>query len=115
MTDDIPLGARVLVAVVTRPRDLAKARQERWYRIPLARAPRALHAEYLAFYQTAAFGDERWAVRYLAAVRSVGVATRAALLPDEIEHPRASARYYRFELGPHQALPAPLPSRRLRR
>jgi hypothetical protein len=113
--DDIPLDARVLVAVVTRPCDLAKAREERWYRIPLARAPRALHAEFLAFYQTAAFGDERWSVRSMAAVLSVGVATRAALLPDESDHPRASARYYRFELGPLRALPAALPSRRLRR
>ena len=54
-------------------------------------------------------------MRYIAAVRSVGVATRVTLLPDEIEHPRASARYYRFDLGPLRALPAPLPSRRLRR
>src|SRR5690349_2810571 len=54
--DDIPLDARVLVAVVTRPCDLAKAREEGWYRIPLARAPCALAAEYLAFYQTAALG-----------------------------------------------------------
>jgi hypothetical protein len=115
LLDDIDPAARVLVVVVTRPRDLAAARDEGWYRIPLARAPRALQAEHLAFYQTAAFGDQRWAVRYIAAVRSVGLATRAALLPDEAGHPRAGARYYRFDLGPFVALPAPLPSRRLRR
>jgi hypothetical protein len=113
--DDIPNNARVLVAIVNRPRDLAAARHERWYRVPLARAPRALHAEYLAFYQTAAFGAERWAVRYFAAVRTVGIATRAALLPEEASHPRANERYYRFALGPLLTLPAPLPSRRLRR
>ncbi len=113
--DDIALEARVLVAVVTRPRDLAKARDEGWYRVPLARAPRMLAAEYLAFYQTAAFGAERWAVRYIAAVRAVGIATRAALLPDEPGHPRAAERYYRFTLGPLERLPAPVPSRRLRR
>src|SRR5262245_19488266 len=114
MMDDIPSDARVLVAVVTRPSDLARAREERWYRVPLARAPRALHAEFLAFYQTAAFGAERWAVRYMAAVRAVSIATRVALLPDEARHPRAGERYYRFALGPFLALPAPLPSRRLR-
>ena len=54
-------------------------------------------------------------MRYLAAVRAVGIATRAALLPDEAGHPRAGERYYRFALGPLLALPAPLPSRRLRR
>jgi len=114
-SDNIPHDARVLVAVVTRPRDLLAVREQGWYRIPLARAPRALHAEYLAFYQTAAFGAERWAVRYIAAVRAVSIATRLALLPDEPQHPRATERYYRFSLGVLQALPFALPSRRLRR
>ncbi len=113
--DDINNDAQVLVAVITRPSDLARVREDGWYRIPLSRAPRALAAEYLAFYQTAAFRAERWAVRYMAAVQSVGVATRAALLPAEPNHPRASERYYRFALGPLRRLPAPLPSRRLRR
>jgi hypothetical protein len=113
--DDIPNNARVLVAVVTRACDLAKARDEGWYRIPLRRAPRSLAAEYLAFYQTAAFGDERWAVRYMAEVRAVEIAVRAALLPGEPRHIRAAERYYRFALGPLRALPAALPSRRLRR
>jgi hypothetical protein len=113
--DDIDPTAHVLVAIVTRQRDLAAARGEGWYRVPLARAPRALHAEYLAFYQTAVFGAERWAVRYLAEVRAVGIATRAALLPEEAGHPRAGERYFRFTIGPLQALPVPLPSRRLRR
>jgi hypothetical protein len=113
--DEIEHDARVLVAVVTRLRDLAAARDEGWYRIPLRRAPRSLAAEYLAFYQTAAFGAERWAVHYMAPVRAVEIAERAALLPDEPGHARASERYYRFALGPLRALPAALPSRRLRR
>ena len=113
--DENDQSARVLVAIVTRPRDLTAARDEGWYRIPLSRAPQALHAEYLAFYQTAVFGAERWAVRYLAEVRAVSIVTRAALLPAEAGHPRAHARYYRFALGPLLTLPAPLPSRRLRR
>jgi hypothetical protein len=113
--DDIDPTARVLVVIINRLCDLAAARDEGWYRIPLARAPRALHAEYLAFYQTAVFGPERWAVRYLAPVRAVSIATRAALLPAEAGHPRAGERYYRFALGPLRALPVALPSRRLRR
>src|SRR5262245_30439394 len=115
MMDDISPDARVLVAVLTRPRDLAAARDEGWYRIPLRRAPRGMAAEYLAFYQTAAFGAERWAVRYIAAVRAVEIAARTALLPDEPGHTRAAERYYRFALGPLLALPTALPSRRLRR
>jgi hypothetical protein len=54
-------------------------------------------------------------VRYLAEVRAVEIAARAALLPDEPRHARAAERYYRFALGPLHALPAPLPSHRLRR
>lgn len=113
--NEITANTRILVVVMTNPRDMAKAREEGWYRIPLARAPRALAAEYLAFYQTAAFGAERWAVRTIAEVYAVGITTRAALLPAEADHPRAADRYYRFSIGPLFALPAPLPSRRLRR
>lgn len=105
----------VLVAVVTRPRDLELARAAGWYRVPLGRAPRGLACALLAFYQTAAFGPERWSVRYAAAVQSVSIAARRELLPDEAAHPRAQERYYRLALGPLWALPAPLPSRRLRR
>ncbi|HNP86938.1 MAG TPA: hypothetical protein PKK78_12405 [Kouleothrix sp.] len=112
---EVDTSARVLVAIVARLRDFAAVREEGWYRIPVARAPHALHAEYLAFYQTAAFGAERWAVRYYAAVRAVTIATRAQLLPDEAAHPRAAARYYRFALAAVQQLPLSLPSRRLRR
>ncbi len=113
--DELDPAARVLVAVVTRPCDLAAVREAGWYRIPVARAPAALDAEYLAFYQTAAFGAERWAVRYYATVRAVTLAARAELLPGEPAHPRAAQRYYRFALGALQALAVPVLSRRLRR
>jgi hypothetical protein len=113
--DDIDPAARVLIAIINRQCDLAAARDEGWYRIPLARAPLALHAEYLGFYQTAVFGSERWAVRYLAPVRAISIATRAGLLPAEAGHPRAGERYYRFALGPLLTLPVPVLSRRLRR
>jgi hypothetical protein len=113
--EQIALDSSVLVAVVTRPRDLALAREAGWYRIPLRSAPRMLAVEYVAFYQTAAFGAERWSVRYMAPLRSVSVARRRDLLPDEPEHPRADERYYRLALGSLQPLAVPLPSARLRR
>ncbi len=69
--DDSP----VLVVVINDPADLARAKDEGWYRIPLARAPKRVAAEWLAFYQTGAFPEgERWAVRWLAAVRGYRVA-----------------------------------------
>jgi hypothetical protein len=107
--------ARVLVGVITRPRDLAIAREEGWYRVPLTRVPSHLAAEYLALYQTAAFGEERWAVRYYAPIWRYRLALRRELLPDEAEHPRANERYYRVEIGPLQQLDRPIPARRLRR
>jgi hypothetical protein len=110
-----PPDARVLVAVITRPRDLDLAREQGWYRIPLARLPRQIAADYLAFYQTAAFGAERWAVRYYAPIQRYRIATRRDLLPDEPDHPRAAQRYYCLELGPLCSLPVPVPAARLRR
>jgi hypothetical protein len=110
-----PAEARVLVAVITRQRDMRLAREHGWYRIPLARLPRQLAAEYLAFYQTAAFGAERWAVRYYAPILRYRIATRRDLLPDEPDHPRATQRYYCLELGALRSLPLPVPAARLRR
>jgi hypothetical protein len=115
MSDEPDDEARVLVAVVTRPRDLALAREAGWYRVPLARLPARLAADYLAFYQTAAFGIERWAVRYYAPVRRYRIATRRELLPDEPTHPRADECYYHIELGALAELPLPVPAARLRR
>lgn len=114
--DAIEEDGPALVVVVNDPADLARARESGWYRIPLARAPVRVAAEYLAFYQTAAFPDgERWAVRWFAPVRGYRVVRRRDLLPDEPGHPRADDRYYRVDLGPLAPLPRPVPSRRLRR
>ncbi len=106
----------VLVVVVNDPRDLKHALDDRWYRIPLARAPARIAVDYLAFYQTGAFPEgERYLVRWYAPVQDYRIVQRRELLPDEPEHPRAADRYYRVGLGPGTALPCPIPSRRLRR
>ncbi len=108
--------APVLVAVCTSPGELDRARHEGWYRIPLLRSPRRVAAEYLALYQTGAFpAGERWQVRWVASIRSYGVAQRRELLPEEPDHPHALEQYYRLDLGPFAPLPSPIPSRRLRR
>lgn len=83
--------------------------------MPVRHAPRLLAADYLALYQTGAFGAERWAVCYIAAVQQVRIALRRELLPEEDAHPRAGERYYCFQIGPLEALQVPVPSRRLRR
>jgi len=113
---DASADCPVLVVVMNNPHDMELARAAGWYRIPVKRAPHRLGADYLAFYQTGAFGeDERWRVRYYAPVRRVRRLRRRDLLPDEPDHPRANDEYYKFELGPLARLPRPIPSRRLRR
>ena len=110
-----PEEAPVLVAVMNNQRDFEIARQEGWYRIPVKHAPRRLGAEYLAFYQTKAFGEEGWAVSYYASIRRVHLVQRWDLLPQEADHPRADDWYYKIEIGPLQRLPHSIPSQRLRR
>jgi len=106
----------VLVAVLREPRDLEIAREHHWYRIPVARLPtRAVGAPVLAFYQTRAFGEERWAIRYYALAERWAEVRRVDLLPEEAGHPRAQDWYYQVWLGPLQTLPRPLVSRRWRR
>jgi hypothetical protein len=115
--DEIELSSsqRVLVAVMNDRRDFENARDEGWYRIPLKRAPRRVGADYLAFYQTKAFDNEKWAVNYYAPTRRYRLVTRAELLPEEAHHPRAAEQYYKVEIGPLQRLSRPIPSERLRR
>lgn len=108
--------APVLVAVMNDPHDLTRAHEQGWYRIPLGHAPPRVAADFIAFYQTAAFPpDERWAVHWFAPVRGYRLATRLELIPDEPDHPRSADRYYRVDVGPLIALPSPIVSRRLRR
>jgi hypothetical protein len=105
----------VLVAIVRHPRDLEIARVLGWYRIPLAFSPKTLHVDWLAFYQTAAFGAERWTVRWTAPVRGFELTTRAALLRAEPGHSRAAEPYFKLQLGPLVALPRPILSQRWHR
>jgi hypothetical protein len=98
----------VLVAVINDPRDLEIARLLGWYRIPLRTAPKVVAVDYLAFYQTGAFGDERWRIQFVAPVRGHELATRAELLRDETDHPRAKEEYYKMQLGPLEGLAKPV-------
>jgi hypothetical protein len=98
----------ILVAVMNKPRDLEIARLLGWYRIPLRTAPKVVAVDYLAFYQTSAFGNERHKIEYIAPVRGHELTTRAELLREETDHPAAKAEYYKIQLGPLQRLPKPI-------
>jgi hypothetical protein len=105
----------VLVGLVRTPRDLEIARVLGWYRLPLATAPRTLMVDWLAFYQTAAFGEERWSVRCAAPVRGYELTTRGELLIQEAAHPRAADPYFKVQLGPLERLEHPILAGRWRR
>ena len=87
-----------------------------WYRIPLRSAPKVIDVDYVAFYQTGAFGqEERWQISWFAALRGHELTTRAELFRDEPNHPRAHEEYFRLQLGDLQSLPQPIPAGKWRR
>ena len=104
----------VLVGVVNRGKDLKILLEKRWYRIPLRHAP-SKRPDFIAFYQTRAFGRKGGAVQYYAPVRKFSVTTRKRLLPDEKNHPRAGDGYYRADLGRVRKTPRRIENRSRRR
>lgn len=105
----------ILVAVMKEQRDLEIARLLGWYRIPLRFAPKVVAVDYLAFYQTGAFGKTKWQIQYLAPVRGHELLTRGELLKDEPEHPRAKEEYYKIQIGSLIKLPKPILANKWRR
>lgn len=98
--------ALVLIAVTPEPRDLDIARLLGWYRIPLKSAPKVISVDYLAFYQGGNFSaGHRWQIEYLAEVRGHELTTRAELLKDQPNHPRAREEYFKLQLGSLIPLP----------
>jgi hypothetical protein len=106
----------ILVVLVNNRRDFEIVHDQGWYRIPVQTAPPTIEGvQWLAFYQTRAFGDERWAIRYYAPLRGHELVRRRDLLPGEPAHPRADQPYFKLQLGPLQQRETPIPSLRWRR
>ena len=111
-----PVTALILVAILPGKRDLEIARLLGWYRLPLRFAPKVVDVDFLAFYQTGAFGEgHRWRIENLAEVRGYEMTTRAELFRDEPDHPRAREEYYKIQLGPVQPLARPILAGRWKR
>ena len=98
----------VLVCILPAPRDLEIARVLGWYRIPLRSAPKVVAVDYLAFYQPGSFGAQSRRILYAAPVRGHELTTRAELLRDEPNHPRAAEEYFKIQLGPLEKLEQPV-------
>lgn len=105
----VPESALVLVCVLPEQRDLDIARLLGWYRIPLKNAPKVIDVDYLAFYQTSAFGIEhQWKIEFISPVRGHELVTRAELFINENDHKRANEEYFKIRLGPIEVLEKPI-------
>lgn len=105
----------ILVAFMPARRDMEIARLLGWYRIPLRTAPKVISVDHLAFYQPASFGERKWLIETVAPVVGHELTTRAELLKEETDHPRAGEEYFKVQLGPLQALPHPIRAERWKR
>jgi hypothetical protein len=108
MNSTIPSTALILTAIMKETRDLEIARMLGWYRIPLRSAPKVIAVDYLAFYQTGAFGQEKWQVKYAAPVLGHELTTRGELFRDEPDHPSSHLEYYKIQIGSLIELPHPI-------
>ena len=105
----------VLVCLLPTRRDLEIARLLGWYRIPFRTAPKVVAVDYLAFYQPGSFGDQAGRIEWTAEVRGHELTTRAELLKDEPDHPRAGEEYFKVQLGPLERLARPVVAEKWRR
>jgi len=105
----------ILICLLPTPRDLELARLLGWYRIPFRTAPKVVAVDYLAFYQPNSFGAQGGQIQYVAEVRGHELTTRAELLRDEPEHPRAREEYFKIQLGALEKLKAPVKAEKWRR
>lgn len=111
MTQNLPETALILVAILPNQRDFDIARLFGWYRIPLKSAPKVISVDYLAFYQTRAFGKgERWQIAYVTEILGHELVRRRDLIRDEPDHPRAQEEYFKIQIGPLQRLETPVPA-----
>lgn len=101
----------VLVAILPAKRDLEITRVLGWYRIPVQTAPKTVDVDWIAFYLTADFGEEKWAVRFIARVKGHELVRRRDLLSSEPRHPRAEEPYIKIQIGRLYTLPRPIPSK----
>ena len=105
----------ILVCLMPAPRDMEIARLLGWYRIPLRTAPKVVAVDYLAFYQPGSFAERGGRIEFVAPVRGHELVTRAELLKDEADHPRANEEYFKLQIGPLERLSRPIVAEKWRR
>lgn len=106
----------VLLAIINDKKDYARLHHERWYRIPVDKAPpiiRNRQAKIIAFYPTSKFGKDKWKIRHYGIIEQMTEVGRRDLFPDEpTNHPKANRRYFKIQLEKLLELPQPITSRK---
>lgn len=109
----------VLVAILNNEEDLEILKKDLWYRIPVSSANKWLRKrwppDWLAFYQTKAFGEEKYSVKYYGKVKEIKEAFRYELFPNEGRNPKTDRLYYKITLSSLERLRKPIRSNRGRR
>ena len=107
--ENLPDTALVLVAIIPSPKDLEIARVLGWYRIPMRMAAKIVNVDYIVFYQTGNFPEGHGSlIESYAEVLGHELTTRAELIRDEPDHPRAKEEYYKLQLGQLDSLSKPI-------
>ena len=113
------LRGEALVAILRTQQDFAIAREQHWYRIPVASAQRMLKGRWpphwLAFYQTKKFGGQAYAVNYFGEVTGISTARRSELFANEPQDERSERLYHKISFDRLNPLPSPIVSHRWRR
>ncbi|TAE24731.1 MAG: DUF559 domain-containing protein [Candidatus Kapaibacterium sp.] len=102
-----------LIGMIREKKDMLIAQKQGWYRIPVKSAPKIVRSNSmttLAFYQTKAFGEDKYTVRYWGEVQNIQEKKRIEILPEEPAHPKAKEVYHVIQLTAVQELQQPIVS-----
>lgn len=100
---------RVLVGVIRRKRDFEALATQHWYRIPFGKAPKGIHADWLAFFLSGkTFKEKSGTIGYYARRTGLELVRRRDLLPDEADHARADELYHKIQIDTLQEKNPPI-------
>ncbi len=97
----------VLVAILKNTRDLKILLQKKWYHIPVKTCPK-IKFKWVAFYQPVLFKKNGKRIKYYGKVRSLNVAKRIDLFPEDFRHRGANDDYFKINFSKINELDKPI-------
>jgi len=115
--DPQKVNKELLVALLPKVSALDILRNEGWYHIPVATAPKCWPPKMMAFYQGKVFGNgDAYKIQYFGEVGNIEIVQRKELFPDDDENKhKAENMYFRLEINHLQPKYPPIISYRPRR